>query len=86
MGGEKHKRIFPEDMKACPPLSEGSVRQRMSEFEKQKFEIEELMLLCAGQNHTAYIPHLPTPSHRSVFRREITYSGEFTLSTMTAVA
>ena len=42
--GEKHERIFP-DMKTYRLYLKEVFSQRMSEFEKQKFEIEELILL-----------------------------------------
>ena len=50
--GEKHERIFP-DMKTYRLYLKEVFSQRMSEFEKQKFEIEELILLlepyCTGE-------------------------------------
>ena len=50
--GEKHERIFP-DMKTYRLYLKEVFSRRMSEFEKQKFEIEELILLlepyCTGE-------------------------------------
>lgn len=42
--GEKHERIFP-DMRAYRKYLQDVFSNKMTEFEKQKFEIEELILL-----------------------------------------